>query len=151
MGVKRSTFAKGKWDGGKGTRSINVMLTDYKKFVDVVETETERIMQEAAEITLSYILPLVPVQYGGLRNSGRATTVKTAKGVAALVSFGGEDAPVPPTPNAPDGIVRYAAVINYDTEAYRATGQALFLEDGTAEAKDEVDQFIMGELRGIKP
>lgn len=148
MATRRAFFAKGKWTDN---RSINGIITDYKAFIGVVEEECERIMQRAAEITLDHIKPYVPVETGALLESGRAQAVKTSKGVAALVSFGGPDAPVKPTKNAPTGFVDYAVVINYDTDRKGATGEPFFLETGTAEAKDEVDQYIMTELRKIKP
>lgn len=146
--VNRVSFARGAYPG---TRSINTLLTDYKAFVGVVESETYRIMEQAALITLSHILPLVPVQYGGLRQSGRAIAIRTPKGIAAQVSFGGIDAPVTPTPNAPTGIVTYAAIVNYDAEREYNTGQAFFMESGTADSKDEVDAFIKKELKKVKP
>jgi hypothetical protein len=149
--ARRAFFAKGKWNGGKGNRSINGIITDYKAFKGIVDAECERIMQRAADITLEHVKPYVPVETGALLESGRATVVKTAKGVAALVSFGGPDAPVKPTKNAPTGFVDYAVVINYDTNRNGATGEPFFLETGTAEARDEVDQYIMTELRKIQP
>lgn len=146
--AQRTTFARGEFPG---SRSINTVVTDYKKFVGVVEAECFRIMQTAAEMTLEQILPLVPVQYGGLKESGRAKAVRTAKGVMAQVSFGGPDAPVTPTPNAPSGIVNYAAVVNYNTEGPHASGQAFFMEEGTANSKGEVDDYIKAEIKKITP
>jgi hypothetical protein len=151
MAPRRNVFARGQWSGGKGTRSINSIITDYKAFKDVVDTECERIMGRAAEMTLDYIMPYVPRQYGGLQNSARAEAIQTGKGWAARVSFGGLDAPVPPTPNAPRGIVDYAAVINYGIYKPGQSEPLFFLETGTAESKEPVDQYIMTELRKIKP
>lgn len=148
MGVRRSTFARGKWSDA---RSINSILTDYRAFVGVVESECFRIMQEAADMTLEFILPLVPVETGALKASGKAEAIQTSKGVAAVISFGGPDNMVEPTKNAPTGIVDYAAVVNYDTEKAHEEGEDLFLEKGTALAKEDVDAFIMSELRKIKP
>lgn len=146
--ARRSQFAKGKW---ADARSINSIITDYQRFKDVVESEAMRIMEGAAEITLEYVKPYVPVETGALLESGTAQAVKTSKGVAALVSFGGPDSPVKPTKNAPAGIVDYAAVVNYDTTKVHANGEDMFLEKGTLESKDEVDAYIMRELRKIKP
>jgi hypothetical protein len=146
--VRRVSFARGQFPG---TRSINTLLTDYKAFIGVVEAEAMRIMQRAAEMTLETTLPLVPVQYGGLKQSGRAQAIRTMKGVAAQVSFGGEDAPVTPTPNAPTGIVKYAAIVNYDVAREYRSGQAFFMETGAAEAKDEVDAYIKKELKKVQP
>lgn len=146
--ARRSTFARGKW---ADSRSINAIITDYRAFVGVVEAETFRIMQGAADITLEYILPYVPIETGALYESGKAEAVKTAKGVAANVSFGGPDNPVTPTKNAPQGIVDYAAVVNYDSSKEHTSGEDMFLEKGMMESKAEVDAYIRGELRKIKP
>lgn len=148
MATRRSTFARGKW---ADARSINAILTDYKAFVGVVEDECERIMGEAAKIVLDYTLPLVPEETGALKASGKAEAVRTRKGVAAVVSFGGPDNVVEPTKNAPTGIVDYAAVVNYDIEKMHDSGEALFLEKGASAAKEDVDAFIMAELRKIRP
>jgi len=148
MAVRRSTFARGKW---ADSRSINAILTDYRAFVGVVEEEVFDIMQEAAEITLSYVLPLVPVETGALYASGKAEAVRTSKGVAAVVSFGGPDNPVKATVNAPTGIVDYAPIVNYDTTKNHPHGTAMFLEKGTLAAKEEVDAYIMQRLKAIRP
>lgn len=148
MAPRRAQYARGKW---ADARSINSIITDYKNFVDVVEEEAMRIMQGAAEITLDYVKPYVPIDTGALLESGTANAVKTSKGVAALVSFGGPENPVKPTKNAPAGIVDYAAVVNYDVTKIHAIGEDQFLEKGTLESKDEVDAYIMRELRKIKP
>lgn len=146
--ARRARFARGKWSD---PRSINAIITDYKKFVDVVESEAFRIMEGAAVMTLGYILPMVPVETGALKASGRAEAIKTAKGVAAVVSFGGPDNPVTPTKNAPDGIVFYAPVVNYDGTKSHEFGEDMFLEKGTLLSKQDVDAYIVSELRKIKP
>lgn len=145
--AKRARYARGKWSD---QRSINAIITDYKKFVGVVEAESLRIMENAAIMTLGYVLPLVPVETGALKASGRAEAIRTPKGVAALVSFGGPDNPVSPTKNAPDGIVFYAVVVNYDGSKSHEFGEDLFLEKGTMASKQEVDAYIVSELRKIK-
>lgn len=144
--AKRVIYGK----GGK-VRSINSMTTDYKRFVDVVEADTRRIMEGAAQITLNHILPLVPVETGALKESGTARAVKTKKGVAAVVTFGGKENPVSPTKNAPAGIVDYANYVNYDTSLEHIVGESLFLEKGTASAKQEVDAYIIREYRKVQP
>ena len=146
--ARRTFAARGQFPGN---RSINTILSDYKRFVGVVEEEALRIMQTAAEMTLEATLPFVPVQYGGLRESGKAEAVKTPKGIVARVSFGGEDTPVTPTPNAPQGYVNYAAVVNYDLEKHHNVGEAMFLEKGAFHSKQEVDEYIKSELRKVKP
>lgn len=146
--ARRATFARGKWTGN---RSINSITTDYRAFIGVLEAEAMRIMGRAADMQLDATLPLVPMDTGALRESGRAKAIKTSKGIAALVTFGGPDAQVKPTKNAPAGVVDYAAVVNYDMNVTRSIGGPMFLENGAAEAKDAVDSFIMSELKRIKP
>lgn len=145
--ARRSFVAKGKWSGN---RSINAIVTDYKNFVGVVNSEVERIMQGAADMTLEATLPYVPVETGALKESGVARTIKTSKGVMAVVSFGGDNTPVKPTKNAPAGFVDYAVVVNYDTAKAHPNGEAMFLEKGSLESKSKVDAYIMNELRKIK-
>lgn len=148
MATRRSTFAKGRWTD---SRSINAIVSDYRAFVGVVEHEAMRIMGRAAEMQLEMTLPFVPRETGALQESGKAQAIRTSKGVAAIVSFGGPGNPVKPTKNAPTGIVNYAAVVNYDMETQRQSGEPLFLEKGAAASKDAVDAYIMSELRKIKP
>lgn len=136
---------------GSRARSINSMVTDYKAFVGVVNKEARSIMLGAAKIGLKYVLPKVPVQYGGLYESGSARVVKTEKGYAGIISFGGPENPVRPTPNAPAGIVDYAPMVNYNMEREYSNGQAYFLEDGTSEAKAEMESYIMTRLKRINP
>lgn len=143
--ARRTAYRRGLYNTQS---SINLIITDYKRFVGVVEKDTRRILQKAADMTLDSILPLVPVETGALKESGRAFVVATPNGFAANVSFGGPDAQVTPTKNAPYGIVDYAAVQNYDLER---SSSPLFLETGAQESKDEVDAYIMSELRKIKP
>lgn len=144
--MARRTYAR---RGAYNTASsINAIISDYRRFQGVVEAEAMRIMQEAADMTLEYILPLVPVETGALKESARAQAIKTDRGVVASVSFGGPEAQVTPTKNAPAGIVDYAAVVNYDMER---SSSPLFLEEGTMESKEEVDAYIMSELKKIKP
>ncbi len=146
--ARRSFYAKGKW---ADARSINSIITDYKKFVGVVEADCERIMKGAADITLKHTMPFVPRETGALAASARAEAVKTAKGWAGIVSFGGEDYPVAPTENAPDGIVNYAVIVNYDLTKNHPVGEAMFLEKGAMASKGEVDAYIIGELKKIEP
>lgn len=148
MAPRRSRYARGKW---ADARSINGIITDYKQFVDVVNVEAERIMLGAAEMTLEYILPYVPVETGALKSSGKAEAIMTKKGPAAVVSFGGPNNPVEPTKNAPQGIVDYAVVVNYDGSKSHAFGEDLFLEKGMMESRDAVDAYILTELKKIKP
>lgn len=143
--ARRSAFRRGAYNT---QNSINMIISDYRRFQDVVEEEALRIMQNAADMTLDFILPLVPVETGALKESGRAEAIKTSRGVVASVSFGGPEALVTPTKNAPAGIVDYAAVVNYDTEN---SSSPFFLEEGTMESKESVDAYIMSELKKIKP
>lgn len=134
---------------GNSARSLNSLTADYKRFVGVVEADTRRIMLGAAQITLNATLPLVPYETGALRESGTARAVKTRKGIAALVTFGGKENPVSPTKNAPAGIVDYATVVNYDTSLEHLVGESLFMEKGVAASREEVDQYIVREYRKL--
>lgn len=143
--ARRTAYRRGAYNTKS---SINMIISDYRRFQGIVEEEAMRIMQNAADMTLDYILPLVPVETGALKESGRAEAIKTPRGVVASVSFGGPEAQVTPTKNAPAGIVDYAAVVNYDMER---SSSPLFLEEGTRESKEEVDAYIMSELKKIQP
>ena len=66
MAPRRSQYARGKW---ADARSMNSILTDYQRFKGVVEEEAMRIMQGAAEITLDYVKPYVPIETGALHVS----------------------------------------------------------------------------------
>ena len=116
--------------------------------VGVIQSELPRIMQGAADMTLEATKPYVPVEFGGLLESGKAEAIETPRGVIARVSFGG-DTPVTPTPNAPTGFVTYAAVVNYDLEKEHRVGEAMFLEKGAFASKDEVDAYIRAELAKV--
>jgi len=124
-------------------KSLQFVRTDYKRFVDVVNRDMRRIMQLSSEIILERTLPWVPFEFGGLRQSGRAFAGRTDRGWAAFVTFGGDTAPVDPTPNAPQGIVDYAIFVH--------ELQVPFLEIGGREAESEVDALVIGELRKLKP
>ena len=145
MVVNKTIYA-----GAGGRGAIRSILTDYKRFANVVESKTEKILLGAAEIVLKETMPLVPYDTGALRASGRAFTRKTPKGVLAEVTFGGPDAPVAATRNAPTGIVDYAVIVHNDLEAKHAVGQALFLETGTIRSKDKIESYVRRELRKIK-
>jgi hypothetical protein len=144
MAVRRTQFAKG-GSGRTDVRSLNSILTDYKRFVGVVEEEAKRIMQHAAGMVLEATIPLTPKDTGALR------AVKTAKGVAGVVSFGGPDNPVAPTSNAPGGVVNYAIMIHEDLERAYRVGGPKYLERGGLEVKSKVDAYVMSELRKITP
>jgi hypothetical protein len=150
MAVRRTQFAKG-GSGRTDVRSLNSILTDYKRFVGVVEEEAKRIMQHAAGMVLEATIPLTPKDTGALRASGKAEAVKTAKGVAGVVSFGGPDNPVAPTSNAPGGVVNYAIMIHEDLERAYRVGGPKYLERGGLEVKSKVDAYVMSELRKITP
>jgi hypothetical protein len=150
MAIRRTQFARG-GSGRKDVRSLNNILTDYKRFVGVVESEAKRIMQTAAQMVLDETIPLTPLDTGALRSSGRAEAVETPKGVAGVVSFGGQDYPVTPTSNAPTGIVAYAIKVHEDLERHYAVGGPKYLERGGIEAKDKVEAYVLSELKKIKP
>jgi hypothetical protein len=109
------------------------------------------IMENVAKMQLDATLPLVPRDTNALAESGRARAERTERGVIAVVSFGGEDAKVTPTKNAPDGIVRYAAIVNYDMSLKHETGEAMFLEKGAALSRADADAYIKERLRKLQP
>lgn len=146
MAVRFTSAARGA-TGLRG-RVIQSYVTDYKAFVGRTNREVRSIMLGAAKIVLRNTLPLVPVDTGALRESGRAKVLKTNKGYAGIVSFGGEDAPVTPTRNAPEGIVDYATYVNY-AKRDLVTGEHMFLEKGSQASKDEVNVYIVNRLRKI--
>lgn len=146
--ARRNFVARGRFPGN---RSANTIVSDYKRFVGIVESEVFRIMQHAADMTLEATLPFVPIEYGGLRQSGRAEAVRTARGVVARVSFGGEDVSVGITPNTPAGVVDYAIVVNYDLTKTHTTGESMFMEKGALTSKQAVDEYIKSELKKLKP
>lgn len=147
MAIRSTIFAGGTTGGRPGSRSINSILSDYKAMVAAINANVASIMQEAADLTLEKIIPYVPVQYGGLLESGRADVQEGPKGIAAVVSFGGEDAPVTPTPNAPSGVVDYAVLVNEDMER---SSSPKFMERGTADAIPEVNALIVRRLKEQK-
>ena len=124
-------------------KSLEFIRTDYSRFVDITKRDMRRIMQLASEIILERTLPWVPLEFGGLRQSGRAFAGRTDRGWAAFVSFGGDEAPVDPTPNAPGGIVDYAVFVH---ERF-----VPFLDIGGREAESEVDALMVRELKKLKP
>jgi len=148
--ARQTPFATGK-SGRKDVRQVGRVLTDYKRFVQVVEDEALRIMEEAAYMVLEATIPHTPLQFGGLRESGRAYAEMGPKGPRGIVTFGGDSNPVTPTPNAPTGIVTYALKVHEDLERTYNVGGPKFLENGGLDAKQEVDEFIIRELRKIKP
>ena len=129
-------------------KSLEFVRTDYKRFVDVLNRDMRRIMQDVSQIILERTLPWVPHEFGGLRQSGRAFAGRTDRGWAAFVSFGGEEAPVDPTPNAPQGVVDYAIFVH---EGHGKVAATKFLEIGGREAESEVDAYITRELKKLKP
>jgi len=128
-----------------GSRALNLCLTAYNDFAKVVNAEAFRIFQGAAQIVLNHTYPFVPVQYGGLSQSGAASAEVTPKGVRGKVTFGGIDNPVTPTPNAPLGIVTYALIVHENAEGrgYK------YLEQGAESARIEYDTYIKAELAAI--
>ena len=129
-------------------KSLQFVRTDYERFADVVKRDMRRIMQLASEIILERTLPWVPLEFGGLRQSGRAFAGRTDRGWAAFVTFGGDTAPVDPTPNAPQGVVEYAVFVH---EGHGKVAATKFLEIGGREAESEVDALIIRELKKLKP
>jgi hypothetical protein len=150
MAVRRTQFATGS-SGRKSLRGIGLILTDYKRFKDKVDDEVETIMEGAANIVLENTIPLTPEATGALRSSGRAFAIRTLKGLAGVVTFGGPENPVTPTPNAPSGIVNYAVMVHEDLERQYAVGGPKYLERGGIVSKQEVDEYVLSELRKIKP
>lgn len=141
--------AKGKGfsQGSNTVRAIEGILTDYKRFVGVVEEETERILDEASNMVLDAARANAPEETGALKESGRAGTRKNERGIFGYVSFGGLDAPVTPTKNAPKGIVDYAVVVHEDANhsGYK------FMEEAALNVKDEVDAYITSQLKKVEP
>jgi hypothetical protein len=150
MAVRSTRYARG-GSGKNNSRSINTILSDFKRFAGVVDEQAERIMGDAADIVLRHTLPLTPEATGALRSSGRTFTIKTGKGYAGVVTFGGPDNPVTPTPNAPTGIVNYAIMVHEDLERSYNVGGPKYLERGAMSARKEVDDYVVNELRKIKP
>jgi len=159
MAPRSTVFTRGK-TGVENPRSIAAILTDYQKFVKVTNKESKRIMFGAAEIVLKHTGPFVPVQTGALKNSGTARAIKTAKGYAAEVSYGGPNNPVPPTKNAPKGWVHYAILIHEGTgrvddddegESEFKREPSKFLEKGIISSKIEVDNYITNEYKKLTP
>lgn len=150
MAVRFTQAARGQ-SGRKSLRQLNSILTDYKRFIGVVDEEAERIMQGAAEIVLRYTIPLTPLATGALRESGKAEARRYPKGWAGVVSFGGAENPVTPTSNAPEGVVNYAIKVHEDLERTYNVGGPKYLEQGGQMALHEVDMFVVGELRKIRP
>lgn len=146
--AKLTKFARGQ-SGKKSVRQLNTILTDYKRFVNVVDAEAFRIMEQAAKMVLDATIPHTPLQFGSLRESGRAFAMHTGRGVVAVVSFGGPDNPVTPSPNAPTGVVDYALKVHEDLERTYAVGGPKYLEIGALEVKQEVDDFIVNELKKL--
>lgn len=124
-------------------KSMSFVLTDYKRFVNTTKRDMRRIMQGVAEIVHKHTIPWVPVEYGGLRESGRAFAGRTGQGWAAFVTFGGEEVEVTPTPNAPRGIVDYATYVH--------ELQVPYLELGGMDSRQEVESYIINELKKIAP
>lgn len=135
----------------RGGGNISNVLTDYRRFVNIVEDEAARIFEEAAKIVLEETKPLVPVQTGALLESGRAFSEASPRGVRGVVAFGGPENPVSPTRNAPIGIVNYAAMVHEDLDTPHIQGQAKFLEQGGIAAAGRVDSYIISELKKIEP
>lgn len=149
MALKSTTFARGK-TGIENPRSITNITSDYKRFMNIINSEAIRIMQGAADIILETTLPKVPVETGALRQSGVARTTKTSKGVVADVSFGGPNNPVTPTKNTRGmNWVDYAVLIHEDLSKERKTGEAKFLENGSIEAKPKVEEYIVTEFKKL--
>lgn len=139
---------KGYSQGSNSVRAIEGILTDYKRFIGVVESEAERILEDAAGMILDAAVANAPEETGALKESGRAGTRKNEKGqIYGYVSFGGLDAPVSPTKNAPRGIVDYAVVVHEDANhsGYK------FMEEAALQIKDDVDNYIVSELKRLKP
>lgn len=147
MAVRTNIYAK---RGRGGTNAINLILTDYKRFMEITKKAARPIFKEAGEIILEETLPLVPVQYGSLRESGRVKVEDHGRGLTVNVSFGGDLARVRPSPNAPTGIVDYAVIVHEDLNTPRQNGQAKFLEVGAMRARDRVEKHIITRLKEIK-
>lgn len=146
MAVRRTVFAGGQ-SGKKSVRSVNVVLTDYKRFKGLVDAEAARIMQGAAEIVLEHTYEYVPVDTGALKQSGTARVQKSPKGWSGKVTFGGLENPVSPTKNAPQGIVFYALMVHEN-----AGGNGFkFLEQGAMDAAEAVEDYVVAEFRKITP
>lgn len=150
MAIRRTLVAGGK-SGRKDVRSVRSVLTDYKRFMGIVEAEALRIMLGAAEIILEHTIPHTPLATGALRASGKAESYVSVRGVVGVVSFGGEHNPVTPTSNAPTGIVTYALKVHEDLERSYGVGGPKYLEIGGIEAKEAVDNYVIGEFKKIKP
>ncbi len=136
----QTIFSDGK-TGLANSRSINLLLTDYKRFVGVVRKQQKRIMLGAAKIVADETI--VPFEFGGLQESMRIFTIESDKGVSGIVTFGGPSAEVLPTPNAPEGFVDYAVVV-HETAPHQG-----FLFLGGQAAAPKVERFIARELKAI--
>lgn len=149
--ARRTVVASGRTGGARGgsAQAINLILTDYKRLAETTRRDMKRIMQGAANIILDHTTPWVPIEYGSLRESGRAFAGRTDQGYGAFVTFGGEGAPVEPSPNAPGGVVFYAQIVHEDINKYHPIGSAKFLEIGGKEAEIEVENYIVSELKKI--
>ncbi len=157
--IRTTTFARGSFTRGDPAsdtiRSMEAVTENFDKFVANIQELSEEIADKAGKEIIRHTTPLVPFQWGGLRQSGRSMVDKTPKGYRARVTYGGSEAPVDPTPNAPTGIVDYAVVVHEDLNKVYKEGEAKYLEKGARLAVPSIENIIRSVAdkagKGITP
>jgi hypothetical protein len=85
----------------------------------------------------------VPEQTGALKESNRYGVTRQRNKWVGFASYGGPQAPVTPTVNAPNGIVDYAFIVHEDMQPFELkSGFPKFLELGAADAFPKIKKLI---------
>ena len=127
------------------------MMKSFKDFVEIVEFKAFNAMFDIGKNVYGTAIPLTPKDTGALRNSARYDVERKAKkGSEVVISYGGANYRVPPTKNAPNGIVFYAITVheNLNNVTFKV-GEPQFLLKAGNRTQGENLRILAKRLREV--
>jgi hypothetical protein len=118
------------------------MIANFDRYVTRITKGSREAMRWAAETILEQTMPLVPLDTGALRESGRVETSSgeglTRHRIGAAVKFGGGP-----------GRVRYAVFVHETNKNYRI-GQWKYLQEGVNRARPIITRGVAERLKRVR-
>ncbi len=140
--AKRSIFARG--GTGQRGRTINAMITNYRAWSQLMQEDLRDALDAVGREIIDSTTPLVPVEYGSLRDSGKYEVQETNRGPRLEVGYGGKTQTPSPNTKGTDE-VDYAVYVHEDLSLNHNVGQAKFLEEGVQQT--DIEGIIAKHVR----
>jgi len=122
--------------------AYRVVSQELGLFVDKVNRSAERALRKAGRVIIETTTPLVPIDTGALRKTGRFVVEKepAVGGTFLNVSYGDAEG---------EGEVHYAVFVHEDLTARHKIGQAKYLENGVRLSLPKVLEILKVNLKDV--